>query len=85
MKNKRCKPLNTIVAESIRRLRKEQSISQEELALRAELDRTYVSSVERNRRNITIGSLQNIIDSLGISEEDFLKQLIKQINMKEEK
>jgi len=37
------------------------NVSQEELAFRAELDRTYVSGVERQKRNPTIKSLSRII------------------------
>jgi transcriptional regulator with XRE-family HTH domain len=40
-------------------------ISQEELAGRAGLDRTYVSGVERGRRNPTLEVLQRLSDALG--------------------
>jgi transcriptional regulator with XRE-family HTH domain len=42
------------VAENVRRARKLAGLSQEELAVEAEVDRTYVSQVERGKRNITI-------------------------------
>ena len=42
----------------LRELRHKAKLSQEDLALEAGLDRTYVSSVERGERNI---SLQNIV------------------------
>lgn len=42
----------------LRELRRKAGLSQEDLALEAGLDRTYVSSVERGERNI---SLQNIV------------------------
>lgn len=41
-------------------------LSQEELADRAELDRTYVSGVERGRRNPTVQVLQRMAEALGI-------------------
>jgi transcriptional regulator with XRE-family HTH domain len=37
----------------IREIRKEKGISQEELAFRAELHRTYISSIERGAQNIS--------------------------------
>lgn len=59
------------------------NLSQEELADRSELDRTYISAVERGRRNITIGSLSRIIFSLELTEESFLQELINQIDLSE--
>ncbi len=42
-------------------------LSQDELAARAGLDRTYVSGVERGRRNPTLEVLQRIADALGVN------------------
>ena len=44
----------------IKQLRKEQSISQEQLALLSGLDRTYVNSVENGKRNISIVNIQRL-------------------------
>jgi len=52
--------------ESRRALRLEARLSQEELAARADLDRTYVSGVERNRRNPTLASLQALCGAMGV-------------------
>ncbi|MFG1342481.1 helix-turn-helix domain-containing protein [Xanthobacter autotrophicus] len=40
-------------------------LSQEELADRAGLDRTYVSGIERGRRNPSLRILQQVADALG--------------------
>lgn len=58
-------------------------ISQEELADRCNLDRTYISAVERGRRNITIGSLSRIVVSLELTELSFLQELISQTDISE--
>ena len=50
---------------AIRRHRELMRLSQEELAERAKLDRTYVSGVERGRRNPTVDVLQRLSDALG--------------------
>jgi transcriptional regulator with XRE-family HTH domain len=50
---------------AIRRHRELIRLSQEELAERAGLDRTYVSGVERGRRNPTLEVLQRLADALG--------------------
>ena len=57
----------------IRELRGEQGLSQEKLALRAELDRTYIAGVEQGKRNLSIKSLEKIIIALNISFEEFFK------------
>ena len=41
-----------IVAENVRRQRKAAKLSQEDLALEAGVDRTYISQVERRQRNV---------------------------------
>ncbi len=78
------KSLNLLVSQVIRRLRNDMGISQEELADRCGLDRTYISAVERGRRNITIGSLSRIVVSMELTEHDFLQELINQIYIAEE-
>lgn len=50
---------------AVRRHRELLRISQEELADRARLDRTYVSGIERGRRNPTLKVLQRLADALG--------------------
>lgn len=44
----------------IKQLRKDHSISQEQLAFQAGLDRTYINSVENGRRNISIVNIERI-------------------------
>lgn len=51
----------------IRTLRKELKISQESLALRAGLDRTYVASVENGKRNISLMNIERLACSLNCS------------------
>jgi transcriptional regulator with XRE-family HTH domain len=49
-----------VVAANIREARKLAGLSQEELALEADVDRTYISQVERGKRNITIVVLHRL-------------------------
>jgi transcriptional regulator with XRE-family HTH domain len=51
---------------NIRKARKEKGISQESLALAADLDRSYVGGVERGERNIAIVNLKKIADALKV-------------------
>jgi transcriptional regulator with XRE-family HTH domain len=52
------------VGPAFRQLRERAEISQEELAFRAGLDRTYVSGIERGRRNPSLKSMQRVASQL---------------------
>lgn len=52
--------------DNLRQIRKQKKISQEELAFRAKLHRTYISDVERGSRNISIENVEKIAKSLNI-------------------
>ena len=54
------------VGSRIREVRKKRRISQEELGFRCQLDRTYVSSVERGHRNLGITNLKRIARALDV-------------------
>ena len=64
--------LRNIVANNIRKYRKKMNISQEELAERAGLHRTYIGGVERGERNITLDSLQTIANALSIAPVELI-------------
>lgn len=53
------------LGQRIRDERTRLGLSQEDLAHRAGLHRTYVGSVERGERNISVGSLYTLADQLG--------------------
>lgn len=63
--NKR-KPARLRFAESLRSIRLDQGLSQEELAEKADLHRTYVGSVERGERNVSIDNMEALADALGV-------------------
>jgi len=60
------KSLRGALAYNIRLLRFENGISQEELAFRCELDRTYISAVERCIWNVALGNIEKIADALNV-------------------
>ena len=63
------------VGERIKELRQAQNISQEKLALKADIDRTYLASVEQGKRNIAIINLEKIVIALDTTLEVFFKGL----------
>jgi len=69
---KKCFALQ-VLGRNIKETRKDKGLSQENLALEAEVDRAYVGRVERGERNVTILSLIKISGALGVS----LSQLVE--------
>ena len=51
----------------VRQVRLKQGMSQEELAYRAGLHRTYVGMIERAEKNITLRNIRKIADALGVT------------------
>ena len=54
------------IGRRVRQLRQERKLSQESLAFSAGLDRTYISSVEMGKRNISILNIYKIARALNI-------------------
>jgi CheY-like chemotaxis protein len=59
--------LKVLFGTTIKSKRSELGLSQEELADRAGLHRTYVSDVERGTRNVSLGSIEKLAHALGLS------------------
>ena len=55
-----------LFAANMRLLRKYRQLSQEDLADLCDLDRTYISGIERKRRNLGIRNIQRIADALKV-------------------
>ena len=53
--------------QAVRRLRRNQAVSQEELAERCGLHRTYISDVELGKRNVSLENIERIATSLNKS------------------
>ena len=59
---------------AVRQSREQLGISQEELGYRAELDRTYISGIERGGRNPTLATIHRLGRALKIRPSALLKQ-----------
>ena len=56
-----------VFARNVRMLRQRADLSQEELAERAGLHRTYVGSIERGERNVSLQNIERLAKALKIS------------------
>jgi hypothetical protein len=68
----------TLFGQRVRELRQKTGLSQEKFALKIEMDRTYFSSVESGKRNISLLNIKKIADGLEISVDKLFEDL-KQI------
>lgn len=66
--------IGALFGEVLLRHRTDIGISQEELALRAEVDRTFVSRLERGVRQPTITTLIAIAQALGVHAADLVRE-----------
>jgi transcriptional regulator with XRE-family HTH domain len=62
-----------LVARNIRRLRVAKGLSQEALAVDAEIDRTYVSRLERGLENPTVAVLERLAKALSANIDEFFR------------
>lgn len=58
--------------ERVRQLRKEKSLSQEELSFKADLHRTYIGMIERAEKNITLTNIEKIAKALEVSVSELM-------------
>ncbi len=66
--------IRDILAHNLKRLRAAQGLSQEELADRADIDRTYISSLERSVYAAGIDVVDRLAKALGVTSADLLAE-----------
>ena len=57
----------------VREMRLQKNVSQEDLAHSAEIDRTYLQSIEKGKRNVSISTIEKISKALNVSMETLIK------------
>ncbi len=65
----------SIIGTNIKNLRKKKGFSQEKLAFLSNVDRTYLPSIEKGKRNVSIKVLHRISSALDISINALLKNI----------
>jgi transcriptional regulator with XRE-family HTH domain len=66
--------LNLVLAANVRRSRQAQGLSQEALAAKCHIHRTYIGAIERGERNVTLRTLEEIARALGADALDLLRE-----------
>jgi transcriptional regulator with XRE-family HTH domain len=61
------------IGNRIKELRLGLKLTQESLAFKAEVDKTYLNEVENGKRNVSVINLEKIIKALEVSFEKFFK------------
>ena len=63
-----------LLGENVREARKRRHMSQEALALEADMKRSYLSELERGKRNPSVRALGRLAAALGIDPSDLLRR-----------
>lgn len=67
--------IREVLAVNLRKLRRAKGLSQEELAHRAKIDRTYISALERSKYAAGIDVVDSLAKVLGVEAADLLRRL----------
>ena len=63
------------VGKFVRQIREAKGLTQEDLAGKADLDRTYISNLERGRRNPSLLHLKRLAKALGVKPGEFFDSI----------
>ena len=71
------KSIATEIGLILRQIRIDKSLSQEDLAFKCDLYRTYIGSIEKAEKTATILTLEKVVNALEVSLSDIFKQYEK--------
>ena len=63
------------IGQRLKELRTNLKLTQEALAFKAEVDKTYLNEVENGKRNVSVINLEKIIRALNVSFREFFKSI----------
>lgn len=64
------------IGERIKELRDAKNLSQQDLANAADMERSFITHIETGKRNISVDTLQKVLEALEISFTDFFNSNI---------
>lgn len=67
--------LRDVLADNLRKCRRQRGLSQEELAHRADIDRTYISSIERSVYAASVDVVERLAKELDVEPADLLRRI----------
>jgi transcriptional regulator with XRE-family HTH domain len=67
------KEITEKLATNLKKIRTEKALTQSELALKLNVDKSFISNIENGKSNPTIATIANIAKALGISTENLIK------------
>ncbi|OYQ87976.1 transcriptional regulator [Wohlfahrtiimonas chitiniclastica] len=67
--------IQSIFGRRIKQIRESQNLSQEKLAELSDLDRTYISSIERGKRNISLNGIYALSKALNVSLSEIFQNM----------
>ncbi|MDR0792645.1 MAG: helix-turn-helix domain-containing protein [Chitinophagaceae bacterium] len=68
--------IQTKIGKRLRELRTAKGLSQEKFSFECDLDRTYIASIERGRRNVSVVNVEKIAKAFDISVAEFFNSKI---------
>lgn len=71
--------IEVIFGQQLRKIREERKLSQEELALRSKLDRTYISLLERGKRRPTLNTIFALAAQLDIAPSEMVRMVENEV------
>lgn len=72
--------IEIIFGQQLRKIREDRKLSQEELAFRSKLDRTYISLLERGKRRPTLNTIFALAAQLGIAPSEIVRSVEAELN-----
>jgi transcriptional regulator with XRE-family HTH domain len=61
------------IGQRIKELREASNMSQKDLSYAADLDRSYIASIENGQRNVSIVNIEKIASALGVTLKKFFE------------
>lgn len=62
------------IGQRIKDLREQKNMSQKDLAYAADLDRSYIASIENGQRNVSIVNIEKIANALNVTIKEFFNE-----------